>query len=135
MAEIKITKKMKYEQIIAILNGEPILDEHKDMLVEFCTAEIDRLDRKREKSGESAPTKEQIENARLAEIVYGILVSANGAPLTFKEIRDENEELRSFSSQKMTALMKVLGDRVVKFVDKKITYFKIADATEVVEGE
>lgn len=124
MAEIKITKKMKYECIMAILNGEPITDESRDTLLEFCEHEIELLNKKKDRSS-NEPTEKQIENERLAEVMYDLIASANGAPVSFQEMRDSCGEFSGMSPQKMTALVKILGQRVVRVMDKKTTCFII----------
>lgn len=124
MAEIKITKKMKYERIMAILNGEPIIAEDKEMLTEFCEHEIELLNKKKDRSS-NEPSEKQIENERLAEVMYDLIASADGAPVSFQEMRDSCEEFKGMSPQKMTALIKILGQRVVKVMDKKTTCFVI----------
>ena len=123
MAEMKITKKMKFERIMAILNGEPIVAEDKEMLTEFCEHEIELLNNKR---SNKKLTPAQVENQRIAEIVLNILTDC-GSPLTIQEICAEHEELNGRSPQYMTAILKILIERnaVEKTMDKKKAYFGI----------
>ena len=123
MAEAKITKKMKYERIMAILNGEPIIAEDKDMLLEFCEHEIELLANK--KSNKKL-TPAQIENLRIADIVLNIL-TACGSPLTIQEICAEHDDLNGRSPQYMNAILNILIDKgqVEKTMDKKKAYFGI----------
>ena len=123
MAEMKITKKMKFERIMAILNGEPITAEDREMLTEFCDHEIELLNNKR---SNKKMTPAQVENQRIAEIVLNILTDC-GSPMTIQEICAEHEELNGRSPQYMTAILKILIERnaVEKTMDKKKAYFGI----------
>jgi sugar-specific transcriptional regulator TrmB len=71
------------------------------------------------------PTKRQIENADLAEKVVEVLANA-ADPLTVTEIMGRDETLAALSNQKVSALIRGLGARVVKTVDKRVSKFSLA---------
>ena len=65
---IKMTKREKFEMIIAeFTKGE--LTEDTAMLVDFCNAEIEALDRKAEKARERKATKAEKEDSLMEDIV------------------------------------------------------------------
>ena len=87
----------KFEMVMEILvNGE---FDNKDLLIEFVQHEMDLLAKKNSTGTVRKPTKTQQENEIFAEM----------------------------TNQKMSALLKKLVDsqKVVKFVEKKKTYFQI----------
>ena len=122
--EKKMTKKEMFT-LIATLNAS------NTEIVNFCNHEIESLDKK--KSNGNAKANEKV--AREVEIVYDALVQVDRAvsvsELIVESNFDElaNEETNIVSIQKVSALLKKLVDsgRVVKFTDKKKSYFKIAD--------
>lgn len=118
-----MTKKEKFEML-------KVLVADNDMLVEFIDHEIELLDKK--KSNGNAKANEKMEKA--VEFVYETLVGMDRA-VSVSELIAENDmteianELNVVSTQKVSALLKKLVDsgRVVKFTDKKKTYFKVAE--------
>ena len=117
----KMTKKEKFEML-------KVLVADNDMLVEFIDHEIELLDKK--KSNGNAKANEKMEKA--VEFVYETLVNMDRA-VSVSELIAENDmsaianELNVVSTQKVSALLKKLVDsgRIVKFTDKKKTYFKV----------
>lgn len=118
-----MTKREKFEMLKALVKDN-------DMLVEFIDHEIELLDKK--KSNGNAKANEKMEKS--VEFVYETLVNMNRA-VSVSELIAENDmsaianELNVVSTQKVSALLKKLVDsgRVVKFTDKKKTYFKVAE--------
>ena len=121
--EKKMTKKEKFEML-------KVLVRDNEMLVEFIDHEIELLDKK--KSNGNAKANEKMEKA--VEFVYETLVNMDRA-VSVSELIAENDmsaianDLNVVSTQKVSALLKKLVDsgRVVKFTDKKKTYFKVAE--------
>ena len=119
----KLTKMNKFEMIMEILvNGE---FDNKDLLIEFVQHEMDLLAKKNSTGTVRKPTKTQIENEKYVAMIEEILLDK--APRTISDIQAENEILAEMTNQKMSALLKKLVDsqKVVKFVEKKKTYFQI----------
>ena len=124
--EKKMTKK---EMFNLIANA---MKENADV-VAFCNHEIELLEKKASKSGQ---TKTQKENAILIENVFFALATV-GRPVTITELQTEVVEMSNYSNQKLSALLKKLVDcdRVVKTIDKKKSYFSVPTDTEEVDGE
>lgn len=121
MAETKkITKKEKFAMLLNIKE----VAENK-MLVEFINKEIELLNKKNGKGGQ---TKTQKDNVGHKEIIIDILTKA-GKGLTINEIQTEDETLATFTNQKMSALLaQLVNDGIVKRIkEKKITTFAIAE--------
>ena len=119
----KLTKMNKFEMIMEILvNGE---FDNKDLLIEFVQHEMDLLAKKNSTGTLRKPTKTQLENEKYVAMIEEILLDK--APRTISDIQAENEILAEMTNQKMSALLKKLVDsqKVVKFVEKKKTYFQI----------
>lgn len=120
MSEKRVTKRENFEAIKAIL-----VERGEDALVAVMDHEIELVSKKR-----NAPTKAQKANVELVEKVYEIL-AANGDAMTATEIFNvavANEVEGITSNQKVSALLKMLGDRIVKETNGKKSTFKVADA-------
>lgn len=121
----EMTKREKFNVAIemATANGN-------EMLVEFFKHEIELLDKK--KSNGNTKANEKMEKS--VELVYNALVSA-GTPVSASELiakggLDELEnEFGVVSAQKVSAYLNklVAVGKVVKFTEKKKTYFKVAE--------
>ena len=119
----KLTKMNKFEMVMEILvNGE---FDNKDLLIEFVQHEMNLLAKKNSTGTVRKPTKTQLENEKYVAMIEEILLDK--APRTISDIQAENEILAEMTNQKMSALLKKLVDsqKVVKFVEKKKTYFQI----------
>ena len=114
--EKKMTKKEMFNLIANAM-------KENDDVVAFCNHEIELLEKKASKSGQ---TKTQKENAILIESVFSSLATV-GKPVTITELQTEVAEMSNYSNQKLSALLKKLVDcgRVVKTTDKKKSYFSI----------
>lgn len=119
----KVTKKERFEMIKEIVLNAG-LDNEAEM-IEFLDNEINLLNKKR---ASGAKTAKQKENEVLVERLYEVLAEI-GRPVTVSELQAENEEFGAMSNQRVSALMKKLTDaeRVTKTVDKKKSYFSIAE--------
>lgn len=115
--ETKITKKQYFEMI------KEVVADRTD-LVEFCDKQIELLTKK-----SSKPTKNQLRNAELAEVVYNFMLE-NQAPAKASEILAgmEDEEIRTV--QKLVPILKTLvaNGRVVKVQDKKDVFYSVVVA-------
>lgn len=121
MADIKkVTKKEVFGEMIKIFEEMNRID-----LVEFAQHEIGLIEKKASKSGTS---KTQEVNLGIMETIKNELARI-GRSVTITELQKESEELAEFSNQKLSALLKKLVDagEVTKIVDKKKSYFSIAD--------
>ena len=78
-------------------------------------------------SAERKPTKAQLANIELAEVVAEVLTET---PATVTEIMAKDERLAALSNQKVSALVNGLVDagRAVKTVEKRKSYFAKAAA-------
>lgn len=123
MSEKKITKKEMFNLIKGV---EGLTDEMKS----FINHEIELLDKK---NASKKPTKAQAENEGYkAEVLKVFEEIGEGATLTVTEILKASEVLKEFSTQKVSALCKLLeGDGLlVKTTDKKKTLYKVAEVEE-----
>ena len=118
-----MTKKEKFEML-------KVLVADNDMLVEFIDHEIELLDKK--KSNGNAKANEKM--ASEIELVYNAVVNV-GKPITASELIAsadlsalENKD-GIVSTQKVSAMLKKLVEsgKIVKFTDKKKTYFNVAE--------
>lgn len=120
MSEKRVTKRENFEAIKAIL-----AERGEDALVAVMEHEIELVSKKR-----NAPTKAQKANVELVEKVYDILAASDVA-MTATEIFNvavANEVEGITSNQKVSALLKMLGDRIVKETNGKKSTFKVVDA-------
>lgn len=110
-----MTKRENYTALRAIVadNAE---------LVAFIDHELELLDKKNSKRSDK-PTAKQSANAELAERIYDAIAGAK-EPMTCTAIAD----MFGISNQKCSALIKSLvdGNRVVRTVVKRVTYFSVA---------
>ena len=100
-------------------------------LVAFIDHELELLDKKT--SAKSAKV-----NTEQVELMDKIVNALNeiGRSVTISELQKENAEMAEYSNQKLSAMLKKLVDnkQVTKMIDKKRSYFMVAETPEV-EGE
>ena len=111
----KPTKKGMFVEILKVVEG------NEDM-VNFINHEIELLDRKKSSNSES---KTQIENKAIKEKIVNALTQV-AREVTITELQSVNEDMASYSNQKLSALLKQLvEDGLVERVeDKKKAFFK-----------
>ena len=111
-----MTKKEMFEYIKSECN-------ENEKITTFCDKQIEMLSRKRK----SVNSKKKAETMERAERFYSALAEMD-KPVTFKELKTlcSDEEVKTYSPQRMSALVRVLGDRVVKEYIKKDAYFIVA---------
>ena len=100
-------------------------------LVEFIDHELELLDKKTS----AKSTKVNTEQVELMEKIVSAL-NEIGRSVTISELQKENAEMAEYSNQKLSAMLKKLVDnkQVTKMIDKKKSYFMVAETPEV-EGE
>ena len=112
-----MTKKEMFVEIVNLAK-----ENGRDDIVEFCNHEVELLSKKR-----SDNSKAKAEADARAEKVF-LALSEMDKPVTISELLKltSDEEVASYSNQRVSALIRKLGDRVVKTMDKKTAYFSIA---------
>ena len=100
-------------------------------LVEFIDHELELLDKKTS----AKSTKVNTEQVELMKKIVDALKEI-GRSVTISELQKENAEMAEYSNQKLSAMLKKLVDnkQVTKMIDKKKSYFMVAETPEV-EGE
>lgn len=116
-----MTKREMFNAILAI----DAVSTNTEM-VEFLKHQIELLDSRK---GSSKPTKTQTENLSIKDIIFEVL-SESDTPMRVKDLIADSR-LAEYSSSKITALLRQMlpdtGDgRVVKTIEKKISYFSVA---------
>lgn len=111
--------KLTYVEALNIALTADLPDEVKEKLTALRdqTAKRNTADRK--------PTKAQIANAELSEVIAEVLANA-GSPLTVTEIMARSDALASLSNQKVSAVIRTMGARVVKTTEKRVSRFSLA---------
>ena len=100
-------------------------------LVEKLTKMKEQFEKKNKSSvgadGKKVLTAEQKKNEGLKEIILEVLTRYE-EPKQVKELIAENEELASYTGQKISALITQLvkAEKVVKVVDKNVSKFQLA---------
>lgn len=118
----KMTKKEMFAMVIEVVNGVEV--KNKEEMLGFLAHEVELLEKKNSKSGQ---TKTQKEN----EVLLGQLELALAEftrPITISEfMKESSHEVATLSNQKLSALMKKLVDseKVVKTTEKKKSYFTL----------
>ena len=122
----RITKAQKFEDVIALLNGNPAKFIDTDGAVEFIRNEMALL-AKKNASDSHKPTATQEANAKYRDLILEFLaVQAEGRTCT--EIGKCVPELNDFNNQKIAALMRQLVEagRVNKATIKGKSVFTLA---------
>ena len=120
----KKTKRDLFLEVREIVAGN-------EELVAFVDHELELLDKK----ASTKSTKVNDEQVALMEKIVNAL-NEIGRSVTISELQKENAEMAEYSNQKLSAMLKKLVDnkQVTKMVDKKKSYFMVAETLEV-EGE
>ena len=134
MAEKKITKRERFEEIKALIADKP-------ELVEFLDHEIELLARKTSKSAN--PTPAQKDALAVAEIVRDILAECEdkrgmtvGSILKDERIASYTKaDGNSVSSQMLTAIFTKNHKDFVRTVEKKVAYYALNYGVEDEESE
>ena len=120
----KKTKKDLFLEVREVVAGN-------EELVAFVDHELELLNKKTS----TKSTKVNEEQVALMEKIVNAL-NEIGRSVTISELQKENAEMAEYSNQKLSAMLKKLVDskQVTKMVDKKKSYFMVAETLEV-EGE
>lgn len=115
----KKTQKDFFNEIIEVLNEVGRTD-----LVEFCEDRIDKLSRK---SSAKKPTKVQIENENIKDVILEVLAEMGGVSATMIA----TDPRVNVSNQKVTALLKqlVADDKVIRTEEKGKATFALTEET------
>lgn len=122
-------KKLTY--VAALSNILSIRNFLEQNVTDFdVAATLDRLtdlmnQTEKRNSAEKKPTKTQLANAEYGQMVLEVLRNAD-KPMTITEIMDADTELGKLNNQKVSAVVRGLGDQVVKTIEKRKSYFSLA---------
>ena len=121
MANVKLTKKEMFAQILEIVKGDTLMED-------FIKHEIELLDKK--KSSSSKKTQETKDlNQKLAEDLLMALAELD-RPVTISEFQKESTSgIATLSNQKISYLLRILvsDGLVVRTEEKKKAYFSVVD--------
>lgn len=125
----RITKAMRFEDIRAMLNGQPVTyGTTIEQAVEFIDKELDLLARKN--NGDKKPTKTQQENEGYKVLILEFLATLPDTSdgVTCTEIIKGVAEFEGFSTQKISPLVRQLmaADKVIKIEVKGKALFRLA---------
>lgn len=123
------TNKMTYVSALSIaielLNNNA--DDFRDVDLVPVIEKLEALKVQTEKrnSADRKPTKAQVENSRLADVVLSVLTAE---PATVTEIMARDAELAGLSNQKVSALVNGLVEagKAVKTTEKRKSLFALA---------
>ena len=125
--EKKMTKKEWFAVLASVVEASEM--ENKTEALAFINHEVELLEKKSAKSGQ---TKTQKENVEVMEKIKSALGEV-GKAVTITELQAASAEMAQYSNQKLSALLKKLVEsgEVVKTTEKKKSYFAVAET----EGE
>ena len=125
--EKKMTKKEYFAVLAEVVANSDM--ENKEGALAFIAHEVELLEKKSAKSGQ---TKTQKENAEILVKIKAELAEV-GKAVTITELQAASAEMAQYSNQKLSALLKKLVEsgEVVKTTEKKKSYFAVAGT----EGE
>ncbi len=122
----KLTNVLALEMVLGMKEVQANVE-----LVEKLTKMKEQFEKKNKSSvgadGKKVLTAEQKKNEGLKETILEVLTRYE-EPKQVKELIAENEELASYTGQKISALITQLvkAEKVVKVVDKKASKFQLA---------
>lgn len=123
---VKLTNVLALEMVLGMAEVQANVE-----LVEKLTKMKEQFEKKNKSSvgadGKKVLTAEQKKNEGLKEIILEVLTRYE-EPKQVKDLIAENEELASYTGQKISALITQLvkAEKVVKVVDKKASKFQLA---------
>ena len=121
--EKKMTKKEWFAVLANVVEASEM--ENKTEALAFINHEVELLEKKSAKSGQ---TKTQKENVEVMEKIKSALGEV-GKAVTITELQATSAEMAEYSNQKLSALLKKLVEsgEVVKTTEKKKSYFSLVD--------
>ena len=123
---VKLTNVLALEMVLGMAEVQANVE-----LVEKLTKMKEQFEKKNKSSvgadGKKVLTAEQKKNEGLKETILEVLTRYE-EPKQIKELIAENEELASYTGQKISALITQLlkAEKVVKVVDKNVSKFQLA---------
>ena len=114
----KVTKRDNFNAIIEVLKAQG-----KDNLVKVMEHEIELLNRKSNKPSKANEQK-KADNAVLQDAILEVLADAKMTASELAKALSTDEV--EYSNQKMSAMLRQLGDKVTKEVVKGKAYFTVA---------
>ena len=123
---VKLTNVLALEMVLGMAEVQANVE-----LVEKLTKMKEQFEKKNKSSvgadGKKVLTAEQKKNEILKETILEVLTRYE-EPKQIKELIAENEELASYTGQKISALITQLlkAEKVVKVVDKNVSKFQLA---------
>ena len=121
----KMTKKEMFAVVVEVVeNTTSVPAERKAEMIEFLNHEIELLNKKSSKSGQ---TKTQKENEILKEQLLSAFAEME-KPVTISEFQElSNEPVAQLSNQKLSALLNQLvkAKKMVKTIEKKKSHFSL----------
>lgn len=121
----KMTKKEMFAVVVEVVeNTTSVPAERKAEMVEFLNHEIELLNKKSSKSGQ---TKTQKENEILKEQLLSAFAEME-KPVTISEFQELSKEpVANLSNQKLSALLNQLvkAEKMVKTIEKKKSHFSL----------
>lgn len=123
---VKLTNVLALEMVLGMAEVQANVE-----LVEKLTKMKEQFEKKNKSSvgadGKKVLTAEQKKNEILKETILEVLTRYE-EPKQVKDLIAENEELSSYTGQKISALMTQLlkAEKVVKVIDKKASKFQLA---------
>jgi len=116
---VKVTKR----DVINMMMAEEVIKSN-ETYVAYLTHELELLDKKKASRKSGKPTKTQEMNENLKEIVLDVC-NAEGATIT--ELQNKDEQLKAYSNQKLTAIVKMLeaDGLVTRFKEGRKTLVKL----------
>ena len=123
---VKLTNVLALEMVLGMKEVQANVE-----LVEKLTKMKEQFEKKNKSSvgadGKKVLTAEQKKNEGLKETILEVLTRYE-EPKQVKDLIAENEELSSYTGQKISALMTQLlkAEKVVKVIDKKASKFQLA---------
>lgn len=126
MTKNTMTQAQALSMAIAFIKGEDIAAENLNEIVAKFEGMLHTIENKRS-TVSKADREKQEQNENICATILTVL-NAEKCLMTIKEMQDFDDELAEFSNQKMSAMLKKLieSGKVVKTIDKKITYFSLA---------
>jgi protein-disulfide isomerase len=124
MEKSKMTKRDYFALINQVVASADVADEVKESIKAFTAHEVELLDKRHAKSGQ---TKTQKENVAVMDTIKAVLSEQDSA-VTISELMKDSR-LVDYSNQKLSALLKklVAANEVIRTEDKKKAFFSIAE--------
>lgn len=122
MSTVKVTKKMRFEEMKAIFEAQGNTE-----LAKFCQNEIELLNKKNSKTSGKLTKTQEANEAVKAEILEGL-----EGKMTITDMIKKIPAIEGMTNQKVSALVRQLvkEEKVVRTEEKGRAYFEIAPEGE-----